>query len=129
MDNHLWMIVLGTFAWVAGALTARRLYGGVGKDDPLASKFPPFFALCRSKLFFLMTFTIFIKRIQDPFARFVEVIELLFISGLMVPGSAGIAGIFALIGKACYIGKFMPTLFGSFWEPWAFCSAYGLFGS
>jgi NADH-quinone oxidoreductase subunit L len=105
MDNHLWMIILGTFAWVVGALTARKLYGGVGQVDPLASKFPPFFALCRSKLFFDEIYGFYIKRIQDPFARFAEVMELLFISGLMVRGSAGIAGIFALIGKACYIGK------------------------
>ena len=105
MDNHLWMIILGTFAWVVGALTARKLYGGVGQADPLASKFPSFFALCRSKLFFDEIYGFYIKRIQDPFARFAEVMELLFISGLMVRGSAGIAGIFALIGKACYIGK------------------------
>ena len=105
MDNHLWMIILGTFAWVVGALTARKLYGGVGQADPLASKFPAFFALCRSKLFFDEIYNFYVKRIQDPFARFAEVMELLFISGLMVRGSAGIAGIFALIGKACYIGK------------------------
>jgi len=105
MDNHLWMIILGTFAWVVGALAARKLYGGVGQTDPLASKFPPFFALCRSKLFFDEIYDFYVKRIQDPFARFAEVMELLFISGLMVRGSAGIAGIFALIGKVCYIGK------------------------
>ena len=105
MDNHLWMIILGTFAWVVGALTARKLYNGVGQTDPLASKFPGFFALCRSKLFFDDIYNFYIKRIQDPFARFVEVMELLFISGLMVRGMAGIAGIFGLIGKACYIGK------------------------
>ena len=130
MDNHLWMIILGTFAWVAGALTARKLYGGVGKDDPLASKFPPFFALCQSKLFFDDIYNFYVKRIQDPFARFVEVMELLFISGLMVRGSAGIAGIFALIGKACYIGKIHAYALWFILGTLGFLAyAVGLFGS
>ena len=105
MDNHLWMIILGTLAWVGGALVARKLYGKVKQDDPLASKAPGFFALCRSKLFFDEIYGLYVKRIQDPFARFLEVMELLFISGLMVRGSAGVAGLFALVAKAFYVGK------------------------
>lgn len=105
MDNHLWMIILGTLAWVGGALAARKLYGTVKQDDPLASKAPGFFALCRSKLFFDEIYGLYVKRIQDPFARFLEVMELLFISGLMVRGSAGVAGLFALVAKAFYVGK------------------------
>jgi len=105
MDNHLWMIILGTLAWVGGALVARKLYGKVKQDDPLASKAPGFFALCRSKLFFDEIYGLYVKRIQDPFARFLEVMELLFISGLMVRGSAGVAGLFALFAKAFYVGK------------------------
>ncbi|MDC0157910.1 NADH-quinone oxidoreductase subunit L [Verrucomicrobia bacterium] len=105
MDNHLWMIILGTLAWVGGALAAIKLYGTVEQDDPLASKAPAFFALCRSKLFFDEIYGLYVKRIQDPFARFLEVMELLFISGLMVRGSAGVAGLFALVAKAFYVGK------------------------
>jgi len=105
MDNHLWMIILGTLAWVGGALAARKLYGTVKQDDPLASKAPGFFALCRSKLFFDEIYGLYVKRIQDPFARFLEVMELLFISGLMVRGSAGVAGLFALVARAFYVGK------------------------
>ena len=105
MDNHMWMIVLGTLAWVGGGLTARKLYGSVEQDDPLASKTPAFFALCRSKLFFDEIYGFYVQRIQDPFARFLEVMELLFISGLMVRGAAGVAGLFSLIAKAFYVGK------------------------
>ncbi len=105
MDNHLWMIILGTLAWVGGALAARKLYGAVEQDDPLASKAPAFFALCRSKLFFDEIYGLYVKRIQDPLARFLEVMELLFISGLMVRGAAGVAGLFALVAKAFYVGK------------------------
>ena len=105
MPNHLWMIVLGTFAWIVGAITARNFYGRVGDVDPLSEKFPTFFSLCSSKLFFDQMYGFYIKKIQDPMARFLEVIELLFISGLMVRGSAGVAALLGMLGKVCYIGK------------------------
>jgi len=56
-------------------------------------------------LFFDEIYQFYINRVQDPFARFLEVMELLFISGLMVRGSAGIAALLSLLAKACYIGK------------------------
>ena len=105
MPNHLWMIVLGTFAWIVGAITARNFYGRVGDVDPLSEKFPTFFSLCKSKLFFDQMYGFYIKKIQDPMARFLEVMELLFISGLMVRGSAGVAALLGMLGKVCYIGK------------------------
>ncbi len=105
MPNHLWMIVLGTFAWVVGVITAKNLYGRVDQVDPLSVKAPVFFSLCQSKLFFDQIYAFYVKMIQDPLTRFFEVLELLFISGLMVRGSAGVAGLFALLGKTFYNGK------------------------
>ena len=105
MDNHLWMIILGSFAWVTGLIGARVLYGSVDQEDPLASRAPAFFALFRSKLFFDEIYDFYVLRIQGPIARFLEVMELLFVSGLMVRGSAGIAGLFALLARVCYVGK------------------------
>ena len=39
------------------------------------------------------------------YVAFKKVNKLLFISGLMVRGAAGCAGLFALLGKICYNGK------------------------
>jgi NADH-quinone oxidoreductase subunit L len=63
-------------------------------------------------MFFDEVYLFYVKHIQDPFFRFVEVMELLFISGLMVRGSAGIAALFALLGKSFYSGKIHSY---SFW--------------
>ena len=52
------------------------------------------------------------KKVQNPLANFLEVMELLFISGLMVRGSAGVSALFALLAKACYVGKIHAY---SFW--------------
>jgi NADH-quinone oxidoreductase subunit L len=112
MPNHLWMIVLGTFAWIAGAITAKNVFGRVDQTDPLNSKLPMFFALCKSKLFFDEVYNYYVKSVQRPIARFLEVMELLFVSGLLVRGSAGIAGLFALLGKTFYNGKIHSY---SFW--------------
>ena len=129
MENHLWMIVLGTLAWIIGLIAAKKLYGKVGKSDPLESIAPSFFALCRSKLFFDEIYDFYVRRIQDPFARFVEVMEMLFVSGLMVRGSAGVTGLFALLGKACYIGKIHAYAFWFIFGTLGFLAyAAGLFG-
>ena len=112
MPNHMWMIVLGTLAWVIGGGTAKVLYGREFSGEPLQVRFPAFYDLCKSKLFFDEIYGFYVAKIQDPFARFIEVMELLFISGLLVRGSAGISALFALLAKACYMGKIHAY---SFW--------------
>ena len=113
MPNHLWMNVLGLVAWVGGLVLARKIYGAQSGDkDPLAEKSPALFQLSNSKLFFDEIYSFYVKKIQDPFFRFLEVMELLFISGLLVRGSAGIAALFALLGKSFYSGKIHSY---SFW--------------
>lgn len=106
MPHHLWMNVLGLFAWVGGLLFAWKIYGRHSNaTDPLEGKSPSLFQLSTSKLFFDEVYLFYVNRIQDPFFRFLEVLELLFISGLMVRGSAGVAALFALLGKSFYSGK------------------------
>ena len=83
----------------------KNYYGRVEEVDPLSEKLPLFFEICKSKLFFDQIYGFYVNRIQDPVARFFEVLELLFISGLMVRGTAGAAGILALLAKVCYVGK------------------------
>ena len=130
MPNHLWMIVLGTFAWVVGVITAKNLYGRVDQVDPLSVKAPVFFSLCQSKLFFDQIYAFYVKMIQDPLTRFFEVLELLFISGLMVRGSAGVAGLFALLGKTFYNGKIHSYAFWFIAGTIAFIAyALGLLGN
>lgn len=129
MDHHLWMIILGSFAWVGGMIAAWSFYGRIGQEDPLEKMAPSFFSLCRSKLFFDEIYGFYVKRIQEPFARFLEVMELLFISGLMVRGTAGVAGLLALIGKACYVGKIYVYAFWFIFGTLGFLAyAAGIFG-
>ena len=78
MPNHLWMNILGLIAWVGGLFTAWKIYGKLtSSDDPLAEKSPNLFNLSRSKLFFDEIYSFYVQRIQDPFFRFLEVMELL----------------------------------------------------
>ena len=112
MPNHLWMVVLGTLAWIIGGGTAKLFYGRAFNGEPLEARFPTLYDLCKSKLFFDEIYGFYVSKIQDPFARFIEVMELLFISGLLVRGSAGVSALFALLAKACYAGKIHAY---SFW--------------
>lgn len=105
LPNHMWMVVLGTSAWVVGLLVARFFFVNVSKVDPIAIRFPSFFEICLSKLFFDEIYQFYVEKILNPFARFIEVLELLFISGLFVRGTAGITGLFSLLARAFYVGK------------------------
>ena len=130
MPNHLWMIVLGTFAWVSGCIAAKILFSKVENSDPLESRVPGFFRLCSSKLYFDEVYNVYVKRVQEPCARFVEVLELLFISGLMVRGSAGLAALFALLGKAFYVGRIHAYTYWFILGTLGFLAyASGLFGN
>jgi len=105
LPHHMWMVVLGTSAWIIGLVVARKLYAQVDLEDPLSQRLPGFFEICQSKLFFDQIYSFYVNKIQDPFCRFMEVMELLFISGLMVRGSAGVTALIAMLAKACYIGR------------------------
>lgn len=130
MPNHLWMIVLGTFAWVSGCIAAKLLYSKVDQSDPLETKAPAFYRLCSSKLYFDEVYAVYVKRVQDPWARFLEVLELLFVSGLMVRGSAGLAGLFALLAKTFYVGRIHAYAFWFILGTLGFLAyASGLFGN
>ena len=105
LPHHMWMVVLGTSAWIIGLLFASVFYRKVDQDDPLSMRFPAFYEICRSKLFFDEIYRFYVDKIQDPFARFLEVMELLFISGLLVRGTAGVTALFSLLAKTCYVGR------------------------
>ena len=66
----MWMVVLGTAAWIIGLIFARIFYGAVKDHDPLSKHFPGFFDLCKCRLFFDEIYRFYVDKIQDPFARF-----------------------------------------------------------
>ena len=111
LPHHMWMVVLGTCAWIIGLVFAWLFYMKIEDSDPLSVRFPAFFEICRSKLFFDEIYRFYIDKIQDPAARFLEVMELLLVSGLMVRGAAGMTAVFSLLAKACYVGKIHAYVF------------------
>jgi NADH-quinone oxidoreductase subunit L len=111
LPNHMWMVVLGTIAWVVGLLFSRLTYSRVSNSDPLSKGLPAFFEICQSRLFFDEIYHFFISKIYDPFCRFLEVMELLFVSGLMVRGSAGLAALLSMLSKLCYSGRMHTYVF------------------
>ena len=116
LPHHMWMVVLGTFAWIFGLIFSRSFYGKVGEEDPMSSRYPSFFELCRSKLFFDEIYDFYLKKVQNPLANFFEVMELLFVSGLMVRGAAE-----CLLCSLCWLKhamseRFTLIPFGLFWE-------------
>ena len=96
---------------MGGLLTAWKIYGRLtSSDDPLAEKSLSL-SFIKSKLFFDEIYSFYEKN-SGPFLPFSRGDGILFVSGLMVRGSAGIAALFALLGKSFYSGKIHSY---SFW--------------
>ena len=52
LPNHMWMIVLGTFAWVVGLITARAFYSKTGGSEPLQDRYPAFLQSLQEQIIF-----------------------------------------------------------------------------
>ena len=95
------MIVLGNFAWVVD-LRPLTSTGMELAKKPCSEDFQLFILFVGVNYSLMKSITFMFPRFRDPFARFVEVMELLFISGLMVRGSAGFP-----VSLLCSVEPFM----------------------
>ena len=105
----------GLLAWVGGLLIAWKIYGTSQKKDPLSDKSPTLFHLSSSKLFFDEMYSFYVNRVQDPFFRFLEVMELLFIWANGQRGSRSCCFV-CPSGKSFIRGKFVVIPFGLYWH-------------
>ncbi len=98
------VMTFGALAWILGLWGSWNLYARTGDEDPLMKKAPVFFRLCESKLFFDEVYDFCIRRPLRHVAKVFEALELLFISGLMVRGTAGIVALLGLATSAVHRG-------------------------
>ena len=96
-SGHLFVMTFGTLAWIFGLWGSWNLYAGTKDTDPLEEKATVFFRLCESRLFFDELYDRCLRRPLRRIVQVLEAVELLFVSGLMV---RGVAGIVALCGLA-----------------------------
>jgi NADH-quinone oxidoreductase subunit L len=73
--------------------------------DTLEQKSPGLFALLASKLFIDEAYNYYVAKIQQRFAMFLNLLEQVFLAGIIIRGLAGIVGLVGLGARALHTGR------------------------
>ena len=99
------MLALAFGCSLVGLIGAWFVYGPGAAKDRLQGYLPkPYWALSR-RLYFDDLYDGFVKKVQQPLADFLHFADMLFISGLMVRGTAGMVGLMGIIVRATHVGS------------------------
>lgn len=104
-SDHLLMIYISLIASVGGLLLARVIYGAGRATDTLEKKAYPVYAVARSRFYFDEVYNGYIRLVQDRVAEVLAFLDTLFISGLLVRGSAGVAGLLGIGARRMHTGR------------------------
>ncbi len=122
-SDHTLMLVISAVASVVGLGLAGLVYGFGSKTDRVEDKAPPVYAFAKSKFYFDEIYNAYVAKVQDRLADFVSFLDTLFISGLLVKGTAAVAGLFGIGARRVHTGSvaayvwwffFGLLLFGAF---------------
>ncbi len=124
---HTTIFAVSAVVLAIGALTAFVLYKPAPMD-PLEKKAPGLFRLLASKLFIDELYLFYVSKIQQRLANILSFLDQILVAGLLVRGSAGLAGLFGLGARALHVGNLHAYVYW-FLIGAALCWAYasGLF--
>ena len=103
--DHKLMIIISAVVSLLGLGLARVFYGAGSKSDRLEDTVPVIYGISRSKFFFDEVYGYYVKKVQDRLADVAGFLDALFISGLMVRGSAAVAGLLGIAARRAHTGS------------------------
>ena len=99
------MIVTGTIFSVGGIILAWLIWNPNKATDTLESGVPVLFKALSKRLYFDAVYDWYVEKVQDRVSLILSFLDQLFISGLMVRGTAGIVGLFGIISRSMHTGN------------------------
>lgn len=102
---HTMLIIFSLIASLGGLLFALLFYGTGAKGDRLEKTVRPVWALSRSLFGFDALYDFYVKRVQQRVADVVSFVDTLFINGLAVRGTAGLAGLGGILARSLQTGS------------------------
>ena len=104
-ENHTTVALFGGAAWAIGLVVAWILYGAGAKEDRLEGIAKPFHTLFAQKFYFDHLYDWYVAKIQQRIALTLHFIEQIVLSGLIVRGMAGIAGLMGIGLRSLHVGN------------------------
>jgi NADH-quinone oxidoreductase subunit L len=120
--DHTLMIIISTVASVVGLALARVIYGAGSQTDKLEKTLPPVYSLAKSRFYFDELYTLYIRKVQDRVADIIGFLDTLVIGGILVRGSAGLAGLLGVAARRMHTGSVATYV-------WWFFAGLVLFGA
>ncbi len=104
-ENHTTVALFGGAAWAIGLAIAWILYGAGAKEDRLEKMAKPLHTLFAQKFYFDHVYDWYVAKIQQRIALTLHFIEQIVLSGLIVRGMAGIAGLVGIGLRSLHVGN------------------------
>ena len=103
--SHSTAATFGTGAWGVGLVLAFLLYGAGAKEDRFKTFAKPLYALFERKFFFDDIYNFYVAKVQQTIANAIDLTEKIALSGLIIRGAAGMAGLVGIALKSLHIGS------------------------
>ncbi|MGF1484470.1 MAG: NADH-quinone oxidoreductase subunit L [Opitutales bacterium] len=116
------VVIVTTLCYLGGLAGSALLYGVGAREDRLAKAVPVVYGFLKQRLWFDAIYAFYVNQIQQRVADLLAFLDLLLINGLLVRGSAGLAGLFGLLGRSLHTGSIQGYV-------WWFVAGTVLFGA
>jgi len=117
-SSALWLLLLGTFAWVFGFVFTAVFYGLGVAQDRLQLRLPSVYHVLEKKLWIDEIYMLYVQRIQNRLADILGFIDLFVIGGLLVrlPGLVvGLLGVGFKKGHAGHLQGYIYWFLAAVW--------------
>lgn len=104
-ENHGTIVMFGGGAWFIGSVLAFFLYKGGARKDDFKKMIGPIYGLLENKFFFDEVYDFYIAKVQQRVALAFHFVEQIALSGLIIRGAAGVAGLVGIGLKSLHIGS------------------------
>jgi NADH-quinone oxidoreductase subunit L len=111
---HDALLITSSILVVVGVLAAWFFYRPGAADDRLEQSARPIYSFLNAKLWFDEIYNGYVANVQERFAQLLGFLEHLFISGLVVRGSAAVAGVLGIAAKSLQTGNLHGYVFWFF---------------
>lgn len=107
------LLIVTLLTWLIGFVLSYLLYGKnkKPKKDAFEQKFPFLYSLSHSKFGFDLMYNFYVKKIQQCFADLLYFVDLVFISGFLVRGCAGLFGLLGILSRIAHVGSLHAYLY------------------
>ncbi len=105
MGLSVHMLLYGSLAWALGLGLSLWYYGLGASADRMEAQSPQLYCLFESKLWWDELYNAYVSKVQQRFADILAFLDLIFISGLLVRGSAGLVGLAGLVFRMAHVGS------------------------